>query len=250
MNKQPITELFLDNVDVLPLWVKQVLYLQTKNKLKESLQDFLEMLTVDNLIQYYIPRLTFAGKEEFNTRAKRLTEEFYTFFKAALEGYSLFEITLANYWTFKQTCFVFVRSLEMQLVSLPEEENMVSVAQFIAGSIRTGEMLKRLGKITSVELDKALRLQRVKQESGENAKIAEILIQMGCISEDDVKILLAFKEEATKRFVMGIGFTFVKPRNEDEAQTLVRGMQKEIKRLSEENTILKTRLKKILNIKG
>ena len=52
-----------------------------------------------------------------------------------------------------------------------------------------------------------------------------------------------------KRFVMGIGFSLVKPHNEAETQTLVKGMQKEIKRLDEENRILKNRLRKILNIK-
>ena len=249
MGQQPISELFLNNVDILPLWVKQVLYLKTRDKLREELAEFLEILTTDNLIQYFIPKLTFAGKNELVQRQKRLPEEFYTFYKGVSEGNDLFELTLANYWTFQQTCSIFVRSIELQFVSIPEDETVISVAQFMAGKIRTGEMLKRIGKINVIQLEKALRLQKEKEEKGTPQKFAEILIELGFITEDDVKILLAFKDDANKRFVMGVGFSLVKPKDEKDTQTLVRGMQKEIKRLDEENRILKNRLRKILNIK-
>ena len=119
----------------------------------------------------------------------------------------------------------------------------------MAGKIRTGEMLKRLGKIDVMQLEKAIRIQKDRNEQNKPVKMAELMIELGYITEKDVKILLAFKDDAKKRFVMGIGFSLVKPRDEQETQTLVRGMQKEIKRLDEENRILKSRLRKILNIK-
>ena len=249
MNSQPISELFLHNIDVLPLWVKQVLYLKTRDKLREELAEFLDVLVTDNLMQYYVPKLTFAGRTELETREKRLPEEFYTFYKCVQNGNDLFEITLANYWTFTQTCSLFVRSIELQYVNIPENESIISIAQFMAGKIRTGEMLKRLGKIDVMQLEKAIRAQKERNEQNKPVKMAELMIELGYITEKDVKILLAFKDDAKKRFVMGIGFSLVKPRDEQETQTLVRGMQKEIKRLDEENRILKSRLRKILNIK-
>ena len=249
MNSQPISELFLHNIDVLPLWVKQVLYLKTRDKLREELAEFLDVLVTDNLMQYYVPKLTFAGRTELETREKRLPEEFYTFYKCVQNGNDLFEITLANYWTFTQTCSLFVRSIELQYVNIPENESIISIAQFMAGKIRTGEMLKRFGKIDVMQLEKAIRIQKERNEQNKPVKMAELMIELGYITEKDVKILLAFKDDAKKRFVMGIGFSLVKPRDEQETQTLVRGMQKEIKRLDEENRILKSRLRKILNIK-
>ena len=249
MNSQPISELFLHNIDVLPLWVKQVLYLKTRDKLREELAEFLDVLVTDNLMQYYVPKLTFAGRTELETREKRLPEEFYTFYKCVQNGNDLFEITLANYWTFTQTCSLFVRSIELQYVNIPENESIISIAQFMAGKIRTGEMLKRLGKIDVMQLEKAIRVQKERNEQNKPVKMAELMIELGYITEKDVKILLAFKDDAKKRFVMGIGFSLVKARDEQETQILVRGMQKEIKRLDEENRILKSRLRKILNIK-
>ena len=249
MGQQPISELFLNNIDVLPLWVKQVLYLKTRDKLRAELAEFSDILLSDNLMQYYIPKLTFAGKSELETREKRLPDEFYTFYQNCANSHDLFEITLANYWTFAQTCSIFVRSIELQFITIPDDESIISIAQFMAGKIRTGEMLKRLGKIDVLQLEKAIRIQKERNESGTPVKMAELMIELGYITDKDINILLAFKDDAKKRFVMGIGFSLVKPHNEAETQTLVKGMQKEIKRLDEENRILKNRLRKILNIK-
>ena len=246
---QPISELFLHNIDVLPLWVKQVLYLKTRDKLKEELAEFLDVLTTDNLMQYYTPKLTFAGKQELENHALKLPEEYYTFYQNVLDGRDLFEITLSNYWTFQQTCSIFVRGIELQHINIPNDDNIVTIAQFMAGRIRTGEMLKRLGKIDVMQLEKAIRIQKARSEENRPVKMAELMIELGYITDKDIAILLMFKDDAKKRFVMGIGFSLVKPNNEEEANILVKGLQKEIKRLDEENRILKSRLRKILNIK-
>lgn len=249
MTSQPISELFLNNIDVLPLWVKQVLYFKTRDKLKEELAEFLDILVTDNLVQYYVPKLTYAGNTELETRQKKLPEEFYTFYKCANKGNDLFEITLANYWTLAQTCSIFIRALELQHINIPKDKSVISIIEFMSGKIRTGEMLKRLGKIDVLQLEKAMRIQKERNEENKPVKIAELMIELGYIKESDIKILLAFKDDAKKRFIMGIGFSLVKPRDEHETQTLVHSMQKEMKRLDEENAILKSRLKKILNIK-
>lgn len=246
---QPISELFVSNIDVLPLWVKQVLYLKTRDKLREQLAEFVNSLTSNNLMQYYVPELTLFGENEYETREKRLSPEFYTFFEEVKKGHTLFEITLANYWTFAQTCTIFSRAIELQLIDLPKEDHIITISDFLSGKLRTGEMLNKLGKIDDMQLEKAIRIQKEKNSAGEQVKMAELLIELGYTTEKDIKILIDFKEDAKKRFVMGVGFSLVKPRNEAEAKTLIKSMQKEMKRLDEENRILKARLKKILNIK-
>ncbi len=250
MAYQPISELFLSNIDILPLWVKQVLYTKTREKLRDELDDFLDILVSDNLMQYYTPKLTFSGKTELSTHQNKLPEEFYTFFENCTKQYNLFEITLSNYWTFAQTCTIFVRAIELQLINIPEDEVLYSIAQFIAGKLRTGEMMRKLHKIDIMQLEKALRIQKLKEEEGEPVKMAELMIKLGYITEKDVKILLNYKDDAKKRFVMGVGFSLVNPTKEEDTQTLVKGMQKEIKRLDEENRLLKNRLRKILNLKN
>ena len=249
MGDQPISDLFLDNINALPLWVKQVLYLKTGDKLKDELAQFIDVLLTEDILQYYAPKLTYSGKVEMETHERKLPEEYYTFYKNCKAGCDLFEIALANYWTFAQTCSIFVRSAELQMLDYPDNDTMFSVAQFIAGKIRTGEMLKKLGKINVMQLETALRAQKERYDRGESIKMAALMIELGFITDKDISILLSFKEDASKRFVLGIGFSLVKPKNEAEAQTLVKSLQKEIKRLDEENKILKNRLRKILNIK-
>ena len=42
-----------------------------------------------------------------------------------------------------ETSKVFVRCVELELVDLPESDKTYAIAQFLAGKIRTGEVLKK-----------------------------------------------------------------------------------------------------------
>lgn len=248
MSEQKISELFLNNIYVLPLWVKQVIYLRTKEKLTEELAEFLDLLNPENLIQHFVPTLTFKGKRELEKRELTLPENFYIFLTSCLNEDDLFEITLANYWTMAETAKIFVRSVELELVNLPESDKTYAVAQFLAGKIRTGEVLRKLGKIDITQLEKSIREQKERNKRGENIKIADVMISLGYITEKDVKVLLAFKDESRKRFIMGMGLSFIKPENPSDQQRIYANMQRQMKKLEQENRILKDRLRKILNI--
>ena len=213
MSEQKVSDLFLNNIYVLPLWVKQVIYLKTKEKLTAELADFLDLLNPECLMQHYVPELTFKGKRELEKREFGLPENFYIFLSNCAYGNDLFEITLANYWTMAETAKIFVRSVELELVNLPESEKNYAVAQFLAGKIRTGEVLRKLGKIDITQLEKSIREQKERQKKGVNMKIADVMISLGYITKKDVKVLLAFKEESRKRFIIGVGLSFIKPDN-------------------------------------
>ena len=80
--------------------------------------------------------------------------------------------------------------------------------------------------------------------------MASILIKMGFITDKGLDSLLTLKDEAKKRFPLGIGFMSIKYDNEEDRKDSILRMQKEIARLENENLIMKKRLKKMLNING
>lgn len=250
MTQQKISELFLNNIYALPLWVKQVIYTKVKEKLKEELADFLDLLNPDDLLQNSVPKLTYKGKREIEQRTLGLPEDYYIFLQNIAEGFNMFEITLSNYWTMAESSKILVRAVELELVEKPEGERILVVAQFLSGKIRTGEILRKLGKIDIDQLEKAIREQKERNKEGGDIKIADVMISMGFITNADVDILLAFKDESKKRFIMGLGLSTLKIDGNDmsEKQQLVNNMQREMKKLDHENRILKARLRKLLNI--
>ncbi len=248
MELQKNSELFLNNVYALPLWVRQVVYLKTEQKLSEELEDFLDLLNPKEPIQFMVPKITFKGKRELEERACNFSEQFYAFLENCIEKFDVFEITLRNFWTLAETASIFVRAVEKEYVEIPDCERNYVIIQFLANKIRTGELMKRLGKIDIIQLENAIREQKRLLEEGKKERIADIMIGLGYITEDDIKIILRFKEESKKRFIMGLGLASLKMDNQATVAQVYQNMQKELKRLEHENRILKTRLKKLLNI--
>lgn len=249
METQKNSELFLNNVYALPLWVRQVVYLKTEEKLNEELDNFLDILNTKEPLQFLVPTLTYKGKRELEERSGNMSEQFYIFLENCRDKYDIFEITLRNFWTLAETSSIFVRAVEKEFIEIPRLERNYIIIQFLAGKIRTGELMKRLGKIDVIQLESAIREQKKMNEQGSNAKIADVMINLGYITEKDVKILLMFKEESKKRFVMGLGLASLKMENQATVAQVYQNLQRELKRLEQENRILKSRLRKLLNIK-
>lgn len=224
--------------------------MKTKERLQDELADFLQTLNPDELFQHHRPKMTFKGRRELEQRILGLPEDYYVFLTNAADGYDMFEITLSNFWTMAESAKMFVRSVELELIEKPACENNYVIAQYLSGKIRTGELLRKLGKIDINQLEKAIREQKERNKDGGTAKIVEVMISMGYITNKDVDILLKFKDESKKRFIMGIGLTTLAIDGTDmgEKQHLVNNMQKEMKKLDHENRILKARLRKVLNI--
>ena len=243
---QKNSELFLNNIYALPLWVRQVVYLKTEQKLSD---DFLELLNPKEPLQFLVPEITFKGKRELEERAGNFSDQFYVFLENCLQKFDIFEITLRNFWTLSETSSLFVRAIEKEFIELPKCESNYVIIQFLANKIRTGELLKRLGKIDVIQLENAIREQKRRLEAGNNIRIADVMIELGYITERDVKIILLFKDESKKRFIMGLGLASLKMDNQATVAQVYQNMQRELKRLEHENRILKARLRKLLNIK-
>lgn len=250
MEQQKNSELFLNNVYALPLWVRQVVYIKTEQKLSEELDDFLELLNPKEPLQFVVPKITFKGKKELEERSHNFSEQFYIFLENCIEKFDIFEITLRNFWTLSETSAIFVRAVEKEFIEIPDCERNYVIIQFLANKIRTGELLKRLGKIDVIQLEAAIREQKRRVEAGNNIRIADVMIELGYITQKDVKIILLFKEESKKRFIMGLGLASLKMEKQATVAQVYQNMQRELKRLEHENRILKSRLRKLLNIKG
>ena len=119
---------------------------------------------------------------------------------------------------------------------------------FIAGKLKTGEFIKRIGKIDAVQLEQAIRYQKQLNDEGRHIKMASILIKLGFITDRGLDSLLILKDEAKKRLPAGVGLYSVKFQSSEDEIDQVSRMQREISRLENENIIMKKRLKKLLNI--
>ncbi len=249
MEIQKNSELFLNNIYALPMWVRQVIYLKTEQMLADELDNFLELLSPKEPLQFVIPKITFKGKKELAERNENFNDQFYVFLENARDQFDVFEITMRNFWTLAETCAIFVRAIEKEFIDIPNDEANLATLQFLAGKIRTGELLKRMGKITIIQLENAIREQKRLNEEGNNTRIADVMISMGYITDNDIKVILLFKEESKKRFIMGMGLASLKVESQETAGQVYNNLQRELKRLEQENRLLKARLRKLLNIK-
>lgn len=248
MEQQKVSDLFFSNINELPLWVKQVVHLRTDAELRAALEDYLQALNPQGLLQQIVPQITRTGQDELRNRGSNLTKEQVIFLFSAAHSYDIFEIALTNFWSLEQTCKFYLRLVDLKFVQAPTCRINSAVMQFLAGKIKTGDVLRRLGRVNTAQVDRALMTQKEREAAGREIKTADLLVEFGYVEKKDVDILMSFKEEAKKRFVMGLGLSTLKISDDKDGQRIVNNMQRELKRLSHENAILKERLQKILNV--
>lgn len=248
---QKISDLFIQNIKNLPMWVKQVITKEIFDELNKKMEEFSELADINNLFQYMCPKVTFKGKQELKERAMGLSEGYYIFLQDLVDENNIFEITIKNNWTLADSAKIFCRLYEMEFLLIPDytTNKTIAVALFIAGKLKTGEFLKRINKISVIQLEQAIRYQKELNEEGRHIKMASILIKLGFITDIGFDSLLLLKDEAKRRLPLNIGFISEKlvVTSEDANGQFAR-MQREISRLENENIIIKRRLKKILNI--
>ena len=247
---QKESTLFIKNIDNLPIWAKQVVVNIFVGDIEKKIQEMLHLLNSKKMFQYLEPTLSILGKTELAERSHNLSEGCYVFMEDVSNNYSIFDITVKNNWSLADTVKIFVKLFNLEFIRIPQEdsETNMAIALFIAGEIRIGEFLKRLGKINSEQLEQALRYQKQLNEEGRHIKMASILIKMGFLSSEGLDSLLIYKEESKRRIPVSIGLTSVQFDNAEEEQNQVRGLQREISRLESENAIMKKRLKTLLNL--
>ena len=234
----------------MPLWVKQVITKEIFDDLNKKLREFSELASIEDLFQYMCPKVTFKGKQELQERNLNLSQGYYIFLQDLIDGNTIFEITIKNNWTLADSAKIFCRLIELEYLNITDyaTNKNVAVAMFIAGKLKTGEFLKRINKISAIQLEQAIRHQKELNDEGRHIKMASILIKLGFVTDTGLDSLLLLKEEARKRLPVGVGFISTKFTNQEDEQDQITRMQREIARLENENIIMKKRLKKMLNI--
>lgn len=245
------SELFIQSIKNLPIWVKQVIASEILHDIESKLADFQFLMGDKGLFQYLVPKVTLKGKQEIDQRLVGLSDGYYTFMQDALQNFSIFDITVKNNWSLADSAKIFTRLIELEFAQVKDENasKKIAVALFISGKIKTGEFLKKIGKIDATQLEKAIRYQNELQEEGRHIKMASILIKLGYITDKGLDSLLILKEESRKRLsVASIGSGSASSSSDGNDASQVASLRKELARLENENLIMKKRLKKLLNL--
>lgn len=227
----------------LPLWVKHIIYLELKEEFeKSSAMKSLNFVKREDSFQLYRPKVTFVGKKELETRLKNLSSNTYKFLESIQEELNIIEIAINNGWTFAECSSHFINAINHELISQPESQAVKGTALYMSGSIRLGEFLVKIEKISIEQLDEALRTQKYIEESvGERTGLAEILINLGFVTKADTDGIILLKEESKKRYIPDNKFT-QKELTKSEASRL----SEQISQLTRENNQLKDQIRKIL----
>ncbi|MEI8129706.1 MAG: hypothetical protein WCG95_08850 [bacterium] len=238
-----ILELFLDRLLEFPLWVKQIIYLRLYRNLSLSLSEDFIHTKEENIFHLDVPVLSFAGRTELNDRKNGLDVHIYNFLANTSEGLNMLEVSMNNFWTMEEVAKCYIFCLEQNYIKAPESIYIYSMAGFMAGTLRTGEYFKRIGKINVDQLEQTIIKQNEYAAKKTPHKMAEIMISLGFITEKDISSLLIIKEEAKKRFILD--FAIIPKEITGEIQHL-KNYQAEIDKLTEQNNLLKAQLSKIL----
>jgi len=235
--------LFLDKLLAFPLWVKQIIYLRLYENLSLSLSEDFIHAKEEDIFHLYVPTLSFVGRTELAEKKDGLDNNIYTFLKNISDELNILEISMNNFWTMEEVAKYYIFCLEQNYVKVPDSKYIYAMAGFMAGKLRTGEYFKRIGKINVDQLEETIVKQRECAEKGTPLKMAEIMINLGFVTEKDTSSLLTIKEESKKRFILD---PTIIPKEAAENSGSLKACQDELAKLTEQNRLLKEQLGKIL----
>lgn len=240
--KKNLLNNFIEKLKEFPLWIKQVIFLHLYEDLQSLLsEDFINRKEED-LLHLYVPILSYVGKSELEERQKGFEPNMYLFMEDLDEGLSIMEIALNRFWTLEEVCKLFMTAMDADMIKAPVPVKIVAMAGFMSGRFRTGEYFKRVGKINVDQLEMTIRKQKELTAAGQKSKIAQVMIDLGYITEKDTVSLITIKEEARKRFILD---TSIIPEGvtANESKYVA-----EIEELKKQNMLLKAKLAKLLSM--
>lgn len=239
-----ILGLFLEKLLDFPLWVKQIVYLRLYQNLALSLSEDFINVKEEDIFHLHVPELSFVGKTEMVDRRGGHDSNTYNFLSHVNDGLSMVEISMNNFWTLEEVAKYYMLCLENNYIKTPASQYIYAMAGFMSGKFRTGEYFKRIGKIDVNQLEQTILKQKEYAQSGDQHKMAEIMISLGYITENDSASLLMIKEEAKKRFILDLG---ILPKEIQTPSSDLKAYQNEITALKEKNTLLMEKLTKIMS---
>ena len=187
MNRQFLTQ-FLNKISDFPSWVKEIIYVKLSEEINKD----------SNLAYYfatYKPVLTYKGKCELDFKKSGFDTNIYNILSAADEDSSISDITINTYLSMEEVAGYFLFCVDEGYFEIPDNSQILSIAGFLAGKLRTGEYFMNSGTISESELDSAIRNH---ENSNEHKKFGQSLIELGLITQRQLETILLIKEEAKK----------------------------------------------------
>ena len=240
--KKNILNAFIEKLKAFPLWIKQVIFLYLYKDLREATSDDFIETNEEDMLNLFVPTLSYVGRTELEERAKGFEPNLYTFLECVESEMSLLEIALNHFRTLEETCKHFLAAVDADLIKAPIPPKIIAMAGFMAGRYRTGEYFKRVGKINVDQLELTIRRQKELTDQGQKAKIAQIMIDLGFVTEKDTHALMIIKEEARKRFILDASIIPEGVTGNDSKYVA------EIEELKKQNAVLKAKLAKLLSM--
>jgi hypothetical protein len=195
--KQPvhtIAQQLRSHLMSLPLWVKQVIYLELYSELSAFFTtDSLTRLTVDDSLAFYQPKLTPHGEKVLVETQDDLGQ----LLLFAKQHFTMMDVCLRNSWSLEKACILFMQAYDQQWVERPNSVKAFATVEYLGNRIRLGDYLVRMERITLQQLDQALRTQQyIKEALHEHTGLANILINLGYITRQDTEGILFLKQES------------------------------------------------------
>lgn len=238
--KKNIFNTFLSKIDNFPLWIKQIIFLKLSDDIKSHVCEKFLKENSEDIFSLYKPTLTFKGSEELKNKSCGLDLNIYNFLEYCENNSNILEISLNTFLSMEEVAKYFIFCIEQGYIEQPENIEIQAMAGFIAGKFRTGEYFRQKGAITDEQLEKAVHISAKSQK-----KFAEILVDLGFITQDDVSAMLTIKEEAKKRFILDYNTV---PQGKNEFCDKEEMYKKEIADLKTENEKLKKQISQLLEI--
>lgn len=196
------SEVMLNYMNALPLWIKQVLYVQ----LRQELTKILTKTTMDaygehDILQLWVPQLNITGRTELERPSGKVSMDVLKVVHWANQGKNVMNICIVIQCTLEQCSLLLFSAIEQGLILPPTSIEVQATLLYMSSKIRLGDYLVKTGRLKFEQLDQALRTQQYIQESlGERTGIGNILINLGYISRQDCEAILFLKEESKKPF--------------------------------------------------
>jgi hypothetical protein len=206
ISSKNIFKLLIKEIFSLPLWIKQIIYLELKEEFESpAMKSYLNSITKDTCLQLHVPKLTYAGRKELEKKIRQYPEEIYNFLEGAFQGLSVIEIAISNNWNLYECSCRFLDTIHYELVVNPASSIIKGTALYMSGRIRLGEYFVKLDKISIDQLDEALRTQKYIEDSmGDRPGLADILIDSGFLTKEDTEGILQLKKDCREYFKSNI----------------------------------------------
>jgi|GEM_PF-5165957 len=192
----------LSEMSKLPMWVQQVIYTDLKEHLEKNVtMRTLGSMARENFLQLWSPTLTTKGSMAQRNSQMVDNQKLYM----ALQSIHKFDnvaMMCARYqWSLQDACHALIESIKQDYITPPSSTILDASLHFLGDKIRIGEYLQLIGCVEPEQLEQALQTQEyIKNAMGESARIADILVRLELVTNEDVESILFLKEESTKPF--------------------------------------------------